>query len=99
MTRKSKETEDSAAVLATKPERQRCPDQDAHWAGPITIGSSGAASPGSAAACIALAAAHAVSGTQIDTSPGWWKWSASQRALPPVARAEGRETRIEGSAW
>ena len=56
MTRKSKETDDSSAVLATKPERHRCPDQLAHWAGLglASTGSSGAASPGSKAACIAL---------------------------------------------
>ena len=32
-------------------------------------GTSGAASPGSSAACIALAAAQAVRGTQIEISP------------------------------
>ena len=88
-------------MLLTKPERQRCPDQVAHCVGlgVAITGARGAASPGSKAACIALAASQAVSGTQTETSPGWWKWSASQRALPPVARAAGRETRIDGSAW
>ena len=48
MTLKSKETEEASAILLTKPERQRCPDQVAHWAGlgVAITGSRGAASPG-----------------------------------------------------
>ena len=71
MTRKSNETTATSASLATKPERQRWPDQLDQWEGGTRDmrGTSGAASPGSSAACIAQAAAQAVRGTQIESSP------------------------------